>query len=32
LVERGSIIVSGDFMRLSEQALPVAHQVLAELA
>jgi oxygen-independent coproporphyrinogen-3 oxidase len=31
LVERGLLVVAGDFMRLSDQALPVAHQVLAEL-
>ena len=31
LVERGLLVFSGDFMRLSDQALPVAHQVLAEL-
>lgn len=31
LVERGLLILGDDSMRLSEQALPVAHQVLAEL-
>lgn len=31
LVERGLLILNDDSMRLSEQALPVAHQVLAEL-
>lgn len=31
LVERGLLVMAGDSMRLGEQALPVAHQVLAEL-
>jgi len=31
LVERGLLVFGGDFMRLGDQALPVANQVLAEL-